>query len=943
MRKVFVPLIRSLIMLALFIKGPASAQMGFKIELPKPEEYEERVLRSEKTKEGKLRLPGKVVQNTVTHFNYTYNATRKLNDVLQKAKEVHRDDYATLLPFYNYSLSVTRKDSLELDSVIQKASSGIALHDLRNDWTDDLYLLWGIAYHLQEKFDSAHLLFQFINYYYAPREKDGYFKTIGSARDGNKATSIATTEKKGVFAGDPAKRNDALIWEIRNYLAQEQFAQAAGLLQALRVDATFPARLRTDLNEVISLSFYKQQKWDSAAFYLAKMLTGIPNTNEKARLEYLTGQLYELAGNNGAAKLFYTKAIPHSTDLILEIQSRIAAIRVDRSSSGENNQSNIVNLLNMAEKEKYSAYRDIILYAAAQMDLAIGNKERAAQSLLASTTGTANSTLQRNKAFLQLAELSYSMGAYALAHQYYDSLKSTDSLSLDPATIASRKDALKKLVSPMGVIYRQDSLLRIAGLPEEERKEFVRKLVKQLRKQAGLQDDPQLSAVVKTNPSPVVNSLFGNESEKGEWYFYNASSRTRGQASFVARWGNRPNVDNWRRSATIQSNLANLQMGTKDSASSKVDQANQGVDFDLLYTGIPLSEEKKKIAADSLANALLETGRILIQEIEDCSSGITQLKRLLDNYSKFEKSDEALFYLYECAAKSNNQLEEKRLIKKLQEEFPNSLYTKLLTSTSQKDLKKYNPVGDSIYTVIYSSFVAGDYPKAFTLKKEADKTFGDSLWTPQLLFIEAAYHVQNRNDSTAIRLLRELQIRFSDSPLFERAAFLLEAIAKRKQLEQKDPIPTAPTPPSAKAPSTNPSANAEVKPDSTQSSSPYKHQEENQHWIIFAMENTEPVLAAEAMRAIERYNRETFFNRSFTTQLVNLDARYRLITIGPFGNFREALAYIERVKPKTATELVPWMSPGKYEWLPISTENLSILKDRKELGDYRSFINTKRP
>jgi len=147
----------------------------------------------------------------------------------------------------------------------------------------------------------------------------------------------------------------------------------------------------------------------------------------------------------------------------------------------------------------------------------------------------------------------------------------------------------------------------------------------------------------------------------------------------------------------------------------------------------------------------------------------------------------------------------------------------------------------------------------------------------------------------------------------------------------------------AKAPPTTLSANAEVKPDSTQSSSPYKHLEENQHWTIFAMENIEPVLAAEAMRAIERYNRETFFNRSFTTQLVNLDSRYRLITIGPFGNFRESMAYIERVKSKTSTELVPWMSPGKYEWLPASTENLTILKDRKELGVYRSFINTKRP
>jgi hypothetical protein len=29
--------------------------------------------------------------------------------------------------------------------VIYKSKTGIVLHDLRNDWVDDLYLLWGAA------------------------------------------------------------------------------------------------------------------------------------------------------------------------------------------------------------------------------------------------------------------------------------------------------------------------------------------------------------------------------------------------------------------------------------------------------------------------------------------------------------------------------------------------------------------------------------------------------------------------------------------------------------------------------------------------------------------------------------------------------------------------------------------------------------------------------
>ena len=63
--------------------------------------------------------------------------------MLDRAKNVHKDDYSNLLPFYNYDLKTTAGDKAELDSVIYKAKTGIVLHDLRNDWIDDLYLLVG--------------------------------------------------------------------------------------------------------------------------------------------------------------------------------------------------------------------------------------------------------------------------------------------------------------------------------------------------------------------------------------------------------------------------------------------------------------------------------------------------------------------------------------------------------------------------------------------------------------------------------------------------------------------------------------------------------------------------------------------------------------------------------------------------------------------------------
>jgi hypothetical protein len=70
------------------------------------------------------------------------------------------------------------------------------LHDLRNDWIDNLYLLTGAAYYLRKQFDSAYLTFQFINYAWAKKEKDGYYQTIGSKFDGNNAFQFLQRKKE---------------------------------------------------------------------------------------------------------------------------------------------------------------------------------------------------------------------------------------------------------------------------------------------------------------------------------------------------------------------------------------------------------------------------------------------------------------------------------------------------------------------------------------------------------------------------------------------------------------------------------------------------------------------------------------------------------------------------------------------------------------------------
>src|SRR5688572_17623663 len=217
-------------------------------DLKKPKKYENRKLGAEKSAEKKFKGPRKFIQNTVTHYNWYFNANNKLTEILERAKLAHKDDFSQLLPFYNYTLERTSGDKTELDSVIYKANTGILTHDLRNSWIDNLYMLMGQAYYFRNSLDSAYLTFQYINYAFSPKEADGYDIPIGSnAAEGTGVMSVSTKEKDNIAHkafSTPPSRNESFIWQIRTYIEKGAMPEAASLIETLKNDPLFPERLR---------------------------------------------------------------------------------------------------------------------------------------------------------------------------------------------------------------------------------------------------------------------------------------------------------------------------------------------------------------------------------------------------------------------------------------------------------------------------------------------------------------------------------------------------------------------------------------------------------------------------------------------------------------------------------------------------------------------------
>jgi outer membrane protein assembly factor BamD (BamD/ComL family) len=420
---------------------------------------------------------------------------------------------------------------------------------------------------------------------------------------------------------------------------------------------------------------------------------------------------------------------------------------------------------------------------AAQMELERNNPDATFALLLKSSNYNSGDVTQRNKTFLQLAELSYGKKNYRLAYNFYDSLDLSDPALIDVDAITSRKDMLGRLAISAEIIERQDSLQHIASMPEDERKEFVRKLVRQLRKQQGLKDEGVSSPFTSTPTNPPL--LFGGEA-KGEWYFYNASIRSRGANEFKSKWGNRPNVDNWRRISVV-GNVSNI------AGNIKGDPKNQGnnqtgsdeITFDALYDKLPLTQELVKESNDSVQNAMFDLGKIYIQEIEDCTAGTETYENLRQRFPQFDKMDEVLFNLYYCYRKNGETAKAEQVKKLLSEKYPQSNFTTIAVTGKNPQSSLANPDATKTYEEIYDLFVEGKFDEAVTQKKIADAKYGKNYWTPQLLYIEAVYYIKQREDSSAINSLNSIVSQFPNTPLAGKATNLINVLRRRDQIEEE--------------------------------------------------------------------------------------------------------------------------------------------------------------
>jgi hypothetical protein len=925
----------------------------------------EKPLPYEKLLNKKYNLFRRGYQNTVAQYNYFFNAQEELAEIILKARNSYQEDYGELLNFYDYDLNATSKYSI--DSIIYRCNANIVLHDLRNNWMDDSYLLLAKAYLYHKNFDTAGSILQFINYSFDTKE-NGMDLPIGSnVRKTNGKFSIATKEDHRFFENANI-RNESMVWQARNLFETKAINEGISLLQLLKADELFPKRLHPFLNEQLAYGYYLMESYQNAATYLINALPNAPDHLAKARWYYLIAQLCQKANKTEEAYTWYKKANEFAPNPIIGVYSKINMVRIESAKNNRPWEALANELESMTKKERYKPYADIIYFELAQLAIAHNSIVKANDWLVKCIKNNYANPSQKNKAFELLGSINYDHDNFALSKMAYDSLNNVLKTNPSFETITLRKKWLSTILTQTNAYQQEDSLQLIYNLPIDLQAPYAKSWNKrQVQKTNALNNlfiDKNIKYTINNDPAPTLvnnnNSFINNANSNNDFYFENKNTILQGKQSFIQKWGERPNVDQWRRktssnivNASMNSSLIKTVVESKDTSNITTNK-NKTIKEDAKLVLIS-NRNEFQTSLQKWNKAALTTAQTFLLELNDFEKAKPIYQKIIDKHIDSTITERAYLDLASEYLHRGNVAQSNAIIEIVTSKFPKGTYA----SRKQEDELKRNKNANILnqYKEAYFAGQIGDWDKLSSITSTISEDIRKTKWHFPLQFLRVKMYAQQKQDSLAIGVLESIISETKSDVIKEKARNIIVEIKNRKDTEAylsslqivKDQFIPETTPTPSQKEIAKIDSNLKLKDtlpvlvkekieipriqfveDST---APY--------FVAFVTNNIKPMFVKEMQNAFSNLNIDEFPNLKLNTTFVQFQEGVYIVWIGPFENVLKSKLYLNRIKPRLKNEVISFVSDKQYEMYLISKPNILLIKSTEDLKLYKDFMLNK--
>ncbi len=845
----------------------------------------------------------RVYHNLTSHYNGYFNGKEALKDARNELARIALDNYSVILPVVNYgSKENVQAITPNLDRAISKASMVISRHSiyLKNveyiRWIDDSYLLMGKAQFYKQDYKTAYYTFEFITKRY-------------------KNNDI---------------RHDAQLWMAKCLIQTAEYSSAQSLLDDLqnKLDRKkAPSYLNRDLALTYAEFYIQQHNYPPAEEYLLMSLKYPHQKALKARLHFILGQVQQRRGDLARASASYMKVIRTNPGYELVFNAKINLARCYDASSG-NSREIVATLKKMLKDEKNNEYLDQIYYALAEIAEKDGDKPLVKEYLASSVKTSTRNKYQKGISSLKLANIYYLEPEYPPAQAYYDTaVQSLPSEYPDLAGVRRRAKVLDELVKNLNILETEDSLQRIARMPEKERNAFIDKLIakvkeEEMKKQAAASEHAMGMSLLYRNRmnNPGANQMGGGSG--ATWYFYNPAAVSMGFTEFEKKWGKRKLEDNWR--------LSDKQMILDDgdgalaleNAENEADTLSKDPKDRKTYEQyLPLTEEMVAKSNEKIKEALYNLGNIYYHGLSDFPQSVLSYESLISRFpadtSYFLKSAYSIYEM--CLEQKENSKADyyKNLITS---KYPDSDFAKIIANPEyKKEILARKNKAANLYKEAYAAYENQQYNKVLNYCGQARGATSDKSLNARFDYLESVSRGKVHGKDTMTVALRRFITQHPSSELKALAQKVLD------YLNSGDSVPVA-------------TASAGDKPVATARNFVFNPEAIHLFVIVVGMKNVN--INALKLRVSDHNQKYSSLDKLSTSNLY-LDDNRQLITVSNFPGKEEAMNYLVGITGNAY--VFSNLNSDDYQVFVISVDNYQVFYRSKDVDKYLEFYRENYP
>ena len=827
-----------------------------------------------------------VYHNTTARFNSYFYGKQRIQEVEQALYSGYSWNYTKILPIYppyDTTFSASQKDLLE--DCIKKASISIQRHP-GSKWEFDSYLLVGKARMYGSEFPEAIETFKYVN-------------TKSDNRN---------------------DRHAALVSLLRTFTEAGEFQNAVAVSDYLKRERLTGDNLK---NLFLNLAYLHQmRKDDQQTVRNLSLGEALMNSGkERARINYVAGQLYQKLGADSAALRYYKNTLRNNPDYELAFYTKLNIAQVTEFSNTTDRKKVEKYFRKLLKDRKNSGFKDKIFYEMGAFELKQGNLDEAIAFYKSSVASSVNNDRQKAYSYLKLSEIYYdSLANYELAKSYYDSTVAVipqDEENYEE--IVNRQKILEEFVKQITTIRDNDSLLLLARMNPDQLDELLENVVtERIAREAAEEEkrkkeEKRAAALAASGVSRFNSEEAGtiSTSTEGVWYFYNNASISRGRSEFLRKWGQRPLEDNWRRKSSVKTSVS-FEESTpenQDPNASTDDETEKGSSVDIeaekqkLLATIPSTPAENAALLAQIEEAYYQLGNIYNFKLEEKTNAITAFETLISRFDTTAYKPEVLYQLY-LLNKPISAEESEKHAQHLQEEFPETVYAKLIYNPRYREetLAK-NQTIQKIYATAYDQYLVGNHERSIQIIDSTFSVYDESDYHDNLQLLKIINQGRIEDIYKYQYELNNFIENHPNSELGEYAKSLVKA-SEEHQINLR-----------------------------SSSKGKYNKNFRQGHYFIVAY-STQPELSKEVPGEIEKVLKSRNFN--LTTGNLVLDEKYSMALVNDLpgkgsatnflGIFKEQSTLKERFKAEIFYEFV------------ITKENFQILYDSKDLKSYLLFF-----